>query len=97
MLLTPFQRLTPNKLVHRVLTDACLTILDGIALLIADYVTVDSQCDSRITVAHLLLLRGCAVCEKGTRCAVTSCMEPAAWNAQLLRQGMKLFRSQLVC
>jgi hypothetical protein len=37
--------------VHRELRNACCSILDRIALLIADYVSVNSQCDSWVTVS----------------------------------------------
>ncbi len=69
------------------------------SLLIADDVTVNSQRDAWVTVPQLFLhkSRCCTVCEQGTGCTVACRMEPAAWNAQLHQQRVKLLFTQLVC
>ena len=85
--------LTTIKLIHPVLSDACRTVFNRIPLLVSNHVAVYSQCDSRVTMAKLFLhhSRSCTVCEEGTGSTVPHRMEPAAWNAQLHQERVKLF------
>jgi len=58
-------------------------MLNGIALVITDDMTIDSQGNSRVAVSQLPLHDGwsCAVCEQSTRCTMPQRMESAALDS----------------
>jgi hypothetical protein len=72
--------------------------LDDAPLLVADYVTVDSQRDSRVGVPQLTLhhSRRRAINEQCARCAVTQGMETATWNFQRIQQRMQFLSENYV-
>src|SRR6266404_619702 len=96
--LTPIHRLTPNELVDCKLFNPCRTMFNGVTLLTADNVRIDSQRYPWVTVPQLLLhdSRCCTVCKQSTGCTMTHGVEPAQWNAQLNKQRVQNLCSQFV-
>jgi hypothetical protein len=91
--LTTISRLTTIALVCRESGDPISAILNGITLLIADYMRIESQNDSWVTMTQLLLYDGqsCTFRKQRTGSTVPQGMKSSTRHAQLIQKWMKLF------
>jgi hypothetical protein len=82
----------------KLIYESCRAILHGIALLISNYVSVQSKSDSRVAMSQLPLHNGrsCTVRKQCTSRPVSQAVESGTRDAESIEQRMKLFLTQLV-